>query len=204
MQDKVVKSVGNCTMLENGLQFSGVVPFQEWERRGNELKTVIRVYTNNVAWWLGDWIIYGENNFKEKYSQALEGSMYTIGHLRNCVWVCRNVKQENRNPALSFQHHYEVAALDPAMQVEWLAKAELNHWTAKQLNHAIKGFKTEEKLEVTDRPEDIANNAISHSKPGMSFEEWYNREVLGLKMLSNRELAYTSWFAAIMSRAKQV
>lgn len=205
MQDQdAVKVIGNCTLLTNGLQFAGVVPFDEWQKRGQEINTVINVYNSHIQWWLGDWIIYGERHYKDKYSQALDSTMYALGTLRNCVWVCRNVKLENRNQNLSFQHHYEVAALPYDEQKEWLSRAEVNKWNSKQLRMAIKGMAKEESIEkVEDTPEDITNNAISHTKPGMSFMEWWSAEEHGLKLLSAKEAAYAGWMAGTLSRAKR-
>lgn len=206
MEDQsVVKKIGNCLITKTGIQFDGKVEFQEWEKRGKDITTVINLYNNNIAWWLGDWIIYGERNYKEKYSQALEGTMFTVGHLRNCVWVCRNVAQDVRNEALSFQHHYEVASLSKQEQIEWLAKADLNRWTAKQLRNAIKGLEKEEQYDVEDTREDIMQNAVFHSKAGMSFEEWWSIDgkYVSSERLQKKDLAYVAWTAAVMSRAKQ-
>lgn len=152
----------------NGLRF-GEVDYKAWETAGAEMSRVIGVFHNHIKWWLGDWIIFGENRFPQKYSQALDETMYSIGTLRNCVYVCRNIPIDNRNPGLSFEHHYEVAKLPIGDQAEWLAQADANNWTCRQLRQAIKG-ETPSKKALPDRldwkkDEDAAVPTL--------FDDWY-------------------------------
>ena len=130
----------NIEITPCSMRFGSEITFCEWQDKGKELGTVVKIYSNHVPWWLGDWIIAGEQYFPEKYSQALEETMYTIGRLKNCVYVCRHVPAENRFSELSFEHHYQVAKFDDKKkQREWLEKAIKNHWSVSQLRNAIMG-----------------------------------------------------------------
>jgi len=147
-----------------GIEF-GNITFKDWLQKGEELKTVIRVYNENVRFWLGDWINCGETRFGEKYSQALETEMYSIGTLRNCSYVCRNVPIHNRINSLSFDHHAAVAKLNEDQQVSWLKEAETNGWTVRQLRRALDGKVQEAEKVVPDKMEPI---------PNADFDLWWD------------------------------
>ena len=122
-----------------GLTFSDKTTYEDWEKKGDELKQFTRIFTESIQWWLGDWIIYGENKFPDKYSQALDAELYKLGTLRNVVYVCRNVPIEARNPGLSFNHHVAVAKLPKDKQIEMLAKAEEFRMSVRDFRKLVAG-----------------------------------------------------------------
>lgn len=175
-------------VFDVGLSFSGAVTFQEWERKGRELNKVVQIFTNHIRWWLGDWIIFGETMYPEKYSQALDEGNYKIGTLRNGVYVCRNVPLSSRNPNLSFEHHYEVAKVkDPEEQKKWLADADMNHWTIRQLRAAIAGNVVENEHEVPDKIEDAEPKWV------WTFEDWWAKNEAELKLDPHKKACRTAW-----------
>jgi len=192
--DKITERNG-ITYLQNGLSF-GDVGWKDWENAGNEMSRVIGVFNNHLKWWLGDWIIFGENHFPAKYSQALDETMYAIGTLRNCVYVCRNIPIENRNPGMSFEHHYEVAKLPVGDQAEWLAQADCNSWTCRQLRQAINGGK----VSTRAVPENIAGKKEVEATTRLKFDEWWAQignesvtKMMADESVSPAELAEYVW-----------
>ena len=122
-----------------GLKIDPSTTYDEWSEKGKELATLIGVYNRNLQWWLGDWIIFGEDRFPSKYSQALEISMYNIGTLRNVVYVCRNVPPGNRNPRLSFNHHAAVAKVPKERQKKLLKSAEERCLSVRDFRMLVEG-----------------------------------------------------------------
>jgi hypothetical protein len=90
------------------------------------------------AWCLGDWIVYGQERFRDRYRYAAQKAGLDYQTLRNYAWVSRKVPQARRCHQLSFQHHAEVAPLDAAEQICWLRKAEANNWSRNDLRNRIR------------------------------------------------------------------
>jgi hypothetical protein len=87
-------------------------------------------------WWLGDWLRYGEAEHGEKYSQALDATDYAYQTLNSARLVAERVEAKRRRKGLTWGHHREVAALEAKEQDKWLAKAEKEGWTVKELRNA--------------------------------------------------------------------
>jgi hypothetical protein len=107
---------------------------EEWKRIGVQLDRTM----DSSTWWLGDWLVYGRSRFPERYRRVIEATAFDYQTLRNYAWVANRVAPLRRHPALSFQHHAEVAALDPALQEEWLALAERNRWSRNRLRSELR------------------------------------------------------------------
>lgn len=93
------------------------------------------------AWSAGDWLAYGEHNFPDKYSQAMDATDLSLGRLRNLKSMCDRVPQHVRNPNLSLSHHESVASFTPAYQKQLLDLAEkftIDRDTFRQLIADIK------------------------------------------------------------------
>ena len=76
----------------------------------------IALLSNSSAWWLGDWLVYGRDNFPGRYKQAMTETSLDYQTLRNCAWVAGRFDVPRRRDALSFQHRAVVAALPEAGQ----------------------------------------------------------------------------------------
>jgi len=108
------------------------VPFELWRAYGEGLKRV----EGAIQWVIGDWLVYGDAEYGEIYSQALEmwpEAEYTA--LSNYKTTAEKVSK--RLESLSWAHHFEVRRLEPAEQSEWLTKAEANNWSVRDLRRAI-------------------------------------------------------------------
>ena len=86
--------------------------------------------------WIGDALQYGENRFGELYAQAASETGYSSESLRGMQWVASRIPASVRRLTLSWSHHQVAAGSeDPG---SWLAIAERQEWTVKDLRHAIK------------------------------------------------------------------
>lgn len=132
----------------NGLALPKDTTYETWESIGKS----IRLAGRSVMWWLGDWLVFGDDHFKDKLSQAADVTGYDAGTLSNVMSVCRNVPHKNRC-GLSFEHHKEVAGLAPAQQEKFLDKAGRNHWTRAELREAIAdaGLRKKPKVKAAKR-----------------------------------------------------
>jgi hypothetical protein len=117
-----------------GLRIPADLSFERWERAGANIG---RVFTAS-AWCLGDWLVYGQERFTDRYRRAVDAVGLDYQTLRNYSWVARAFAIPRRRERLSFQHHAEVAALPPADQDRWLDAAEAGGWSKSQLRAHVR------------------------------------------------------------------
>jgi hypothetical protein len=118
-----------------GLRVAADLTFETWERAGHHLNRIV----DSSAWCLGDWLVYGQERFADRYRRAVMAAGLDYQTLRNYAWVARRFDWDRRHAALSFQHHAEVASLPPAEQDQWLDRAERLRWSRNQLRRAVRG-----------------------------------------------------------------
>jgi len=108
--------------------------FADWIEQGRKLGVVGR----SVAWWIGDWLRYGNAAYGERYSRAARVTGYDNQTLMNMVYVASRFEPERRRDKLSWSHHAEVAARDPSEQDEWLDRAEADRLSVRCLRDEIR------------------------------------------------------------------
>lgn len=129
-----------------GLEESGILtptafkldkalPFDHYELLGRWLGSV----RDTSAWWLADWINFGEGIYGEKYAQAVEATGRSKRTLMNYAYVGRSVARSRRREKLTYSHHVLVAPLEPDEQIRWLKEAEEHGWTVEELGGMIRG-----------------------------------------------------------------
>jgi hypothetical protein len=96
------------------------------------------VVADSSSWWLGDWLIYGQNHYPDRYKRAVAGTSLDYQTLRNYAWVARKFVVDRRRSKLSFQHHVDVAGLPEAEQEKWLTRAEQEGWTRNHMRKQIR------------------------------------------------------------------
>jgi len=116
------------------LQLPANLALAGWRRVGEQ----IALLSSSSAWWLGDWLIYGQAKFPDRYRQAVEGTSLDYQTLRNYAWVARKFPVSRRRDTLSFQHHAAVAALPVPEQQLWLDRASFGHWSLAELRARLK------------------------------------------------------------------
>ncbi|WP_228011196.1 LmbU family transcriptional regulator [Nonomuraea phyllanthi] len=116
-----------------GLSLPAGLPFDAWEKIGDQLGVI----GDSSSWWLGDWLVYGEESFPDRYRLAVSQTNLSYKTLRNYAWVARNVPMSRRRDTLSLQHHAQVAALSEDEQERWLARAVEERWPQSRLRREI-------------------------------------------------------------------
>jgi hypothetical protein len=116
-----------------GLHLPHHLPFDSWRRLGRQ----IFVIGDASAWWLGDWLVYGQSEYADRYRKAIVGTSLDYQTLRNYAWVARRIPYSRRRPNLSFQHHAEIASLQPQQQDLWLDRAEASSWSRNELRRRV-------------------------------------------------------------------
>jgi hypothetical protein len=117
-----------------GLAFPRNVTFETWEQAGQRISRI----ASSSAWYLGDWLVFGQDKYTDRYRRAVEAVGLDYQTLRNYAWIARKFEPSRRRPGLPFQHHAEVAALPPAEQDEWLDRAERESWSRTALRRALR------------------------------------------------------------------
>ncbi|WKX71559.1 LmbU family transcriptional regulator [Streptomyces sp. XD-27] len=148
-RDVVLSFLGEQAQVQKtGMTFSRSLSERSWERIGSSLREL----TNSSAWWLGDWLIFGEATYGwRRYREAIERTGLDYQTLRNYAWVARRFEHHRRRDGLSFAHHAEVTRLSPPEQDYWLRKAEQQKWSRNELRKAVRASLAEQS-DTTDPP----------------------------------------------------
>ena len=118
-----------------GLQFpDGVIAFEEWQQAGNRIARA----ANSAAWYLGDWLAYGEFQYSDRYRSVIDTVGVSYQTLRNYAWVARRFSLSRRRDKLTFYHHMEVARLPEEDQDHWLDQAVEHNWSVHRLRRQLR------------------------------------------------------------------
>lgn len=131
---------GEVMVTGVGLQIPDALDFGVWEQVGHRIVHV----ANSSAWCLGDWLVYGQHRYTERYRQVVAAVNLDYQTLRNYAWVARRFELARRRPEVSFQHHAEVAAAAPADQDRWLDLAVAGRWSRNELRRNIRAGRGEQ------------------------------------------------------------
>ncbi|MGE7388927.1 LmbU family transcriptional regulator [Streptomyces sp. NPDC004126] len=142
-------AAGQVAARRTALEMPTGISMADWRKIGDRLFAA----ADSSAWWLGDWLIYGQSAYPDRYRRAVEETDLDYQTLRNYAWVARRFAPARRRPALSFQHHAELASLPEQEQNYWMDRAERLNWSRNFLRARVKAAR--EADEQDDR------NAIS-------------------------------------------
>ena len=118
-----------------GLRLQANLTREQWLGVGETLSQMDKA----LAWWVGDWFIYGEQNYNEDYSQGFalfEHKDYA--KVTNVIRVASAFSFARRRANLSFSHHAELAAMPEVEQEQWLDRAAEEHMSHKRLRITIR------------------------------------------------------------------
>jgi hypothetical protein len=98
-----------------------------------------------LQWWIGDWWIFGSHRYGERKQQVETWDGPSFQTCEAYGWVCARFETLRRRKVLSFTHHREVAALDPAEAdllldwcVEGVAEGNRDRRSVHQLRQEIR------------------------------------------------------------------
>ncbi|MEO3977499.1 LmbU family transcriptional regulator [Streptomyces sp. CAU 1734] len=160
-----------------GLSIPAAVNYDTWEQAGRHIARVV----DSSAWCLGDWIIYGQSRYTDRYRRAVEAAGLDYQTIRNYAWVARRFDLSRRREALSFQHHAEVAALPPGQQDYWLDRAEQHDWSRNELRRNVRGGRQKKTAvsretgvlpRIAPAAERVERWRIAAERSGSTLEEW--------------------------------
>ena len=157
-----------------GLAFDPLLPFEVW----CELGPRIARHSTATAWWLGDWLVYGQGKYGRRYKDAIAATGLDYQTLRNYAMVARRFALSRRRDGLSFHHHAEICALTDAEQDRWLDSAVAQGWTRNELRRRLRAQRLPAaagalrvlRVEVSGERERRWRQAARDS--GRSLEEW--------------------------------
>lgn len=79
-------------MTRVGLQIPAAVSYDTWESAGRRISAV----ANSSAWCLGDWLVYGQWRYTDRYRRAVDAVGLDYQTLRNYAWVARRFEVSRR------------------------------------------------------------------------------------------------------------
>ncbi|MER7187819.1 LmbU family transcriptional regulator [Streptomyces hyaluromycini] len=120
-----------------GLKIPAALTFERWQHVGSQISRIV----DSSSWCLGDWLVYGQQEFSDRYLRAIEACGLDYQTLRNYAWVARKFELHRRRETLSFQHHAEVSSLPPCEQDKWLDLAEEFNWSRNELRRNIRAHR---------------------------------------------------------------
>jgi hypothetical protein len=121
-------------VTSRGLHVPPAIDFENWAALGSRIAGI----ASACAWCLGDWLVFGERAYGERYRSALATTSLDYQTLRNYAWVARRIPMSRRRETLSFQHHAEVVALPDPEQELWLLRAERLRWSRNELRRRLR------------------------------------------------------------------
>ncbi|GAA4542333.1 LmbU family transcriptional regulator [Amycolatopsis samaneae] len=164
------------------------IPLDEWSRIGHE----IFVISESSTWWLGDWLIYGQAQYPDRYMHAIAKTSLDYQTLRNYAWVARRYSVARRRSALSFQHHAELASLPEEQQEKWLDRAEKFGWSRNELRNRVRASRKAARAANDEDASDVLS--IEMNVPADRKQRW-------LEAASTTKQDLLSWIVSILDSA---
>lgn len=173
----------------NGLSLPNEIPFDSWRKLGRQ----VILAANCSAWWIGDWLVYGEQAYGDRYEQAITDTSLGYQTLRNYAWVARKFTMSRRRDTLSFGHHAEVAALPDDEQDVWLARAERLNWSRNQLRRKFRAAQLANR-QAPGREDAVHTRVLKIDVPAERHHRWQSAA-------QRRDCTVADWIIATLDRA---
>jgi hypothetical protein len=141
---------------------------RDWIDHGQRLGMIGRA----SAWWIGDWLRYGNVKYGEKYARAARITGYDAKTLMNMVYVATRFEISRRREKLSWSHHAVIASLDVHEQERWLDFSERQRLSVHCLRLELASQRSHACKQTTDvsEPEGSAGDAQRVSCPECGTE----------------------------------
>ena len=121
-------------VIDNGLFLPADISYEQYESVGSLLGELHKVN----SFLIGDWLLYGEHTYGERYSQAallLNLSPQTCANYQS---IAKRVPPGRRRAGVSFSIHGEVASLPPELQEHWLTVAANEQLTKQEIRDRLR------------------------------------------------------------------
>jgi hypothetical protein len=132
---------GTTSMV--GYELPRLTDLKTWLEIGQQLEELHETQSRRLSavyWWIGDWLVFGEEHFGEEHSQALDEitANYRDETLRNMAWVASRIPRVSRLTDLSWSKHQAAAALSAPDQEEVLDAAVEEGWSVNRIRDEVK------------------------------------------------------------------
>lgn len=165
-QTAALLDIPGCEFTPVSLKLPPDLSYNHWERIGRQLQLANLA----IQWWIGDWLVYGEHKYREKYAQAVQQFGKAEQTLMNYRFVAAAIPISRRREQVDFSTHAEVASLDEEDQERILAKAAKEGSTRRAVRREA------EKIRRAKRPQPEDNAAVL-SKQSREFLDDYMAEL---------------------------
>ena len=116
---------------------------------------MLGVFDRATKWWIGDWLMYGEDRFPDRYPQAALLTGLSEQTLMQRVTTARAIPANRRRHLVNYSVHVEVRKLPPRQQTKWLRYAEEHASTVADIRAQLKATRTDE------RPTELPMSAVA-------------------------------------------
>lgn len=173
----------------SGLILPSKLSFETWRQIGSQIVSAV----SSCAWWVGDWLAYGENSYGDRYEQAIADTTLDYQTLRNYAWVAKKFSMSRRRDKLSFGHHAEVAGLTESDQDEWLTRAEQCTWSRNELRRRIRATRLANRVQSLDSGA-TPTRTLKIAAAAEQLDRWQHAA-------ERTERSITEWIIASLDRA---
>ncbi len=136
-------------ITHNALIIHDGMSFDEWMTLGKQLSDI----TKGLMFWVGDWLVYGENAYGEAYAQAMDATGYSYKTIRQAMYIARKFPVDMRDERLTFTHYTVVAGEEQEKALELLTYAAENELTVEELREKRRGNPKPKKPKMCTCPE---------------------------------------------------
>ena len=136
--------LGHYTLHATGIDIKGHPSFEEHQGVWDFAQSANR----RSGFWLASLARYGDSrhDWQGKISQLADSTGLTEKTLKN-IRAVGAIDPSRRRDDVEFGHHEAVAALEPAEQTEWLAKAATHGWSVRDLRLNIRSSRRRKVIE---------------------------------------------------------
>jgi hypothetical protein len=207
-QNSALLDIPDCEFTPIGLNLPPNLTFDQWDRIGRQLQLADIA----IQWWIGDWLVYGEHRWGDKYAQAIEVTGRREQTLKNYHFVASSIEKSRRRYELNYSIHAEVAPLEPEEQDRVLAKA------AGDPHPTVKGVRRQVDKIRRDKMPKVEDDATLLSKEAREFlddymigtAEWAEKIPSGIPLREREALekmifehgAHASWLRGLTRGAE--
>jgi hypothetical protein len=148
--------LNNCELEKTGLRIEPM-SFNKWLELGESLQRMHK----SCMFWIGDWLNFGERQYGEVYTQAMDQTKYAYSTLATAKWVTSRIPISRRRESLNFEIHREVAELEPEDQEILMDEIEKHNMKRSQVRRLVYTYK--QKLEIPEMSEaQIEKSQVAH------------------------------------------
>lgn len=133
LQQSALEQAG-AVVTDTSLWFANPteLSWEQYERLGSFLGTLGSAY----CWWVGDFLVYGEEIFGEEFAQIEKSLPHSEHTLQNYASIARRIPPNRRRHGLSFGIHETVAYMEPKIREQLLDEAQEKGWKRAQMRDA--------------------------------------------------------------------